>query len=50
MILADVDPRSDRLEHDHQVLYCGMTRAAVPLEMLLRSDNPENAIFLEHAS
>lgn len=43
MILVDVDPRPDRLVQDLQVLFCGMTRATVRLEVLCKADNPVTA-------
>lgn len=45
IILVDVDPRPDRLAEEERVLYCGMTRATVRLDMLARADNPENRRF-----
>jgi hypothetical protein len=40
VILTDVDPRAERLAQELQVLFCGMTRATVRLEMLCKADNP----------
>jgi superfamily I DNA and RNA helicase len=47
VIMVDVDPRSDHRERNERVLYCGMTRATVRLEMVIQSENPENQRFLE---
>ena len=46
-ILVDIDPRPDRLEREQRLLYCGMTRATVRLDLVVRSDNPENHRLLE---
>ena len=40
IILVDVDPPNWRVESGRPVLFCGMTRATVRLEMLVRKDNP----------
>ena len=42
IILCDVDPDPDpgRVEHWNRLLYCGMTRAAVRLEILADRANP----------
>jgi hypothetical protein len=40
VILTDVDPREDDLARELQVLFCGMTRATVRLEILCRGGNP----------
>lgn len=47
VILVDVDPAPESLERDLRLIYCGMTRATVRLELLLRGDNPENRRFRE---
>lgn len=39
VILVDVDPKEKRLQEELQVLFCGMTRATVRLEMLADSRN-----------
>ena len=39
VILADVDPDESRLREDLAVLFCGMTRATVRLEVLCRESN-----------
>ena len=35
IILVDVDPEPHRMDHAHRLLYCGMTRATVRLEVLV---------------
>ncbi len=40
VILVDVDPPDWRVESGRPVLFCGMTRATVRLEMLVQQDNP----------
>lgn len=40
VILIDVDPKAERLTQELQVLFCGMTRATVRLEILCQADNP----------
>lgn len=40
VILTDVDPRPDRLPQEVQILFCGMTRATVRLEILCNAANP----------
>ena len=40
VILVDVDPKAERLMQELQVLFCGMTRATVRLEILCQGDNP----------
>lgn len=40
VILTDVDPRAERLSQELQILFCGMTRATVRLEILCKADNP----------
>ncbi len=47
VVLVDVDPRADRREREQRLLYCGMTRATVRLELVVREDNPENRSLLE---
>ncbi|MCY4150063.1 MAG: NERD domain-containing protein [Gammaproteobacteria bacterium] len=46
VILVDVDPDEDRLDNFNKVLYCGMTRATVRLEMVVKKQNPHNKRFL----
>jgi len=40
VILTDVEPRESRLEQELQVLFCGMTRATVRLEVVCNETNP----------
>lgn len=44
IILVDVDPSSkeNRIERDQQILFCGMTRATVRLELVMQKDNKLN--------
>ena len=46
VILVDVDPAADRLEREERLLYCGMTRATVRLDLVVQQDNPANRRFL----
>ena len=39
VILADVDPNAEQLDRALRLLYCGMTRAAVRLEILVNRAN-----------
>jgi superfamily I DNA and RNA helicase len=39
IILTDVDPSEDRLDHAERLLFTGMTRATVRLEIVLREGN-----------
>ncbi|MCG6868649.1 MAG: NERD domain-containing protein [Gammaproteobacteria bacterium] len=47
VILVDVDPREDRRGREEQLLYCGMTRATVRLDLVVREGNPTNRRFLQ---
>jgi len=47
VILVDIDPKVDRMDREDRLLYCGMTRATVRLDLVVRSDNPENRRFLD---
>lgn len=47
VILVDVDPDPDARDEALRRIYCGMTRATVRLDLVLRGDNPENRRFLE---
>jgi len=40
VILVDVDPREERLIQELRVLFCGMTRATVRLEVVCNQNNP----------
>jgi hypothetical protein len=46
VILADVDPDPEKRERDARLLYCGMTRATVRLELLVNETNPDCRRFL----
>jgi superfamily I DNA and RNA helicase len=39
IILTDVDPNQDRLDHAERLLFTAMTRATVRLELVLREGN-----------
>jgi len=39
---------ADTRHSDERLLYCGMTRATVRLELLVQADNPANRRFLEN--
>jgi hypothetical protein len=45
VVLMDVDPAAESLEHDRRVLFSGMTRATVRLELVVRRSNPLNDMF-----
>ncbi len=47
VILVDVDPDPEKLDRAWRLLYCGMTRATVRLEMLVNENNPECRRFLD---
>lgn len=49
VILCDVDPDPDSLEHWNRLLYCGMTRVAVRLELLANRANPLCAPLIDAA-
>ena len=40
-------PLAERLEREERLLYCGMTRATVRLDLVVQQDNPANRRFLE---
>jgi hypothetical protein len=46
IVLVDVDPTTDKWEAFRRLLYSGMTRATVRLELVLKADNPLNEPFL----
>jgi hypothetical protein len=46
VILVDIDPAPERLEHCERLAFAGMTRATVRLETLARASNPLNERFL----
>ena len=47
VILVDVDPNTEHLERAEQLLYCGMTRATVRLDMVVNSENDFNQRFID---
>ena len=51
VILVDVDPESTPkgIVRAERVLFCGMTRATVRLEMVVKSDNDYNRRFLDQS-
>ena len=46
MILVDVDLNTEHLECADQLLYCGMTRATVWLDLVVNNGNEYNQRFL----
>ena len=46
VILVDVDPEPPSLELEQRRLFCGMTRATVKLDLVVRAGNLLNARFL----
>jgi hypothetical protein len=46
VVLVDIDPMPDKVETFNRLLYSGMTRATVRLELLLKADNPLNEPYL----
>ncbi len=49
VILVDVDPPDWRVESGRPVLFCGMTRATVRLEMLVHASNEHVQTYLDNA-
>jgi hypothetical protein len=47
VVLVDIDPDHTALEAEQRRLFCGMTRATVKLDLLVRAGNPFNARFVE---
>ena len=45
VILVDVDPNTEHLERAEQLLYCGMTRATVRLDLVVNNGNEYNQRF-----
>jgi superfamily I DNA and RNA helicase len=45
IVLVDIDPTPERLEHFERLAFAGMTRATVRLETLVRASNPLNERF-----
>jgi superfamily I DNA and RNA helicase len=50
VILVDVDPYANRMEIAERMIYCGMTRATVRLEMVVNAENPYNQRFTDSRS
>ncbi len=50
VILVDIDPDPRQRERMNRLLFCGMTRATVRLELVVREGNPANRIFFEQAT
>ena len=48
VILVDVDPNTEHLERAEQLLYCGMTRATVRLDLVVNSENDFNRRFIDN--
>jgi superfamily I DNA and RNA helicase len=46
IILVDVDPDPQRKREYQRLLYCGLTRATIRVDMLVNENNPENLRFL----
>ena len=46
VILVDIDPNTENLTRDERILFCGMTRATVRLELVVKSENEYNSRFL----
>jgi hypothetical protein len=47
VILVDVDPNTEDLDRAEQLLYCGMTRATVRLDLVVYGENSYNQRFLQ---
>ena len=48
IVLVEVDPMADKGEMFQRLLYSGMTRATVRLELVVKADNPLNQSLLSH--
>ena len=48
VILVDVEPNTEHLERAEQLLYCGMTRATVRLDLVVNSENDFNRRFIDN--
>ncbi len=48
IVLVDLDPTPDKGETFKRLLYSGMTRATVRLELVVKADNPLNQLLLSH--
>jgi superfamily I DNA and RNA helicase len=46
IILVDIDPNPNRIQLEEQILFCGMTRATVRLEIVFKRDNSGNQRFM----
>lgn len=49
VILVDVDPEPEKADHWNRLLYAGMTRATVRLEIIANGDNSLNGSLFEKA-
>lgn len=47
VVLVDVDPDPASVELEPRRLFCGMTRATVKLDLLVRAGSPFNAPFFD---
>ena len=50
VILVDIDETLGHTDFAKRVLYCGMTRATVRLELIVNEANPWLPIFKQHAA
>jgi len=50
IVLVDIDPVPDKWEGVQRLLYSGMTRATVRLDLLVKADNPLNRPFTDVGS
>lgn len=48
VVLVDVDPDSEKQNKEQRVLFCGMSRATMRLEMVVNSKNPANKAFVDY--
>ena len=46
-VSRDKDAHEGVIEREERLLYCGMTRATVRLDLVVQQDNPANRRFLE---
>jgi superfamily I DNA and RNA helicase len=46
VILVNVDPKEDRLEREERLLFYGMTRATVRVELVVNRENDFNRRFI----
>jgi superfamily I DNA and RNA helicase len=47
VILVDVDPDTEHLGRAEQLLFCGMTRATVRLDLVVNNGNEYNQRFID---